>query len=802
MRSLWQDIRYGLKLLVKNPGFTAAAVFSLALGIGLNATMFCLVDRLILRPLPVDRPEQLVLIRINTEKGGRSTSLPYPEYLELRNQCKTLSGIVGSVRHGALLNNGEAIELLPAEVVTRNYFSVLGVRAHMGRIFQDGDENPTEPVAIISYRVWQSRFGGDPTIVGKSVELSRKPVTIIGIAPRGFGGTNRPAAVTDVWYPAEAWGSPLSGPNTEDFNLLGRGTAGVPLARIQAELDTIVRGLTPSNPTESKILGASVALEVREYLDRFGILGAMCLTLTGLILLIACVNVSNLLLARSQSRRKEIAVRLALGGSRFRLTRQLLTESLVLSLASALVGLLLTKGAAQALPALLPPMPMRVLPEFSPDARVVTFTMGLAFVTTLIFALIPALHASRLNLVPLLNESPSTRQGRRRHLSRSGLVVGQLCISLVLLTQSALLVKGFTRSLQADMGFEKKDMLVAQVVLGMYGYDESRAHAFFQSLQERLRALPGVKSVSLARRVPLSLSGGGRAQPVILPGKQNPSDIKCNIVDAGYFRTMGTALLRGRDFTAQDISSDARVIIINQTFARSFWPNTDPIGQVIRIGLAPRISAFTIIGIARDGPINRIGEIPEPYFYQPFTHGFGGELSVLVETAGDPGALAGPVRQSIHALDKIVSPFLINTLKEVIRQGLYDQEMLASFMGSFGLLGLILASFGLYGIVSYSVGQRTREIGLRMALGAQRRDALLLVLRQGLILALLGTAIGLPIALATGFLLGYELNGVSPADPTALGGTALLLVTVSLIASYIPARRATRVDPMIALRVQ
>ncbi len=802
MRSLWQDIRYGLKLMVKNPGFTAAAVFSLALGIGLNSTIFCLVNRTILQPLPVDRPEQLVLIRINTEKGGRSASLPYPEYLQLRNQCKTLSGIVGIARHGAFLDNGEAIEFLRAEVVTRNYFSALGVKAHVGRIFRDGDENPSEPVAIISYGLWQSRFAGDRDIVGKTIELSRRRVTIIGITPRDFGGTSRPAAVTDVWYPAEAWGSPLSGPNTEDFDLLGRVSAGVPLARVQAEVDTIVRGLTQSNPAAPKVLGASVALEAKEYLDKFGILGGICMAVTGLILLIACVNVSNLLLARSQARSKEIAVRLALGGSRSRLTRQLLTESLVLSLASALVGLLLTKWAIQALPALLPTMPMRVFPEISPDARVLAFTMVLAFITTLIFALIPALHASRLNLVTLLNESPSTGQGRRRHLSRSGLVVGQLCISLVLLTQSALLVKSFARSLQADVGFEKKNMLVVQIALGMYGYDENRAHAFYQSLQERVRALPGVKNVSLAKRVPLSLSGGGLNQPVSFPGEPNPRNIKFNTVDSGYFRTMGTGILRGRDFTAQDIGSIARVIIVNQTFARSFWPDAEPLGQVIRIGLPPRTDAFTVVGIAQDGPINKIGAIPEPYFYQPFVRGFSGELSVLVEIAGNPGALAGPVRKAIHSLDKDVSPYIINTLKEVIRQGLYDQEMLASFMGSFGLLGLILASFGLYGIVSYTVGQRTREIGLRMAMGAQRSDALLLILRQGLILALLGTAIGLPIALATGFYLGHELYQVSPADPVALGGTALLLVAVALFASYIPARRATRVDPMIALRRQ
>jgi len=314
--------------------------------------------------------------------------------------------------------------------------------------------------------------------------------------------------------------------------------------------------------------------------------------------------------------------------------------------------------------------------------------------------------------------------------------------------------------------------------------------------------LPGVRSVSLARRLPLSLSGGGISQPVSIPGEQNARNIKNNSVDAGFFQAMGISILRGRAFTPQDIDSRARVVIINQTFAGSVWPGADPVGQVLRIGIPPQTDAFTVIGIARDGPINRIGENPEPYFYQPLVRGFGGELSLLVETDGNPGVLAGPLRQAIHALDRSVSPFLINTLREVIRQGLYDQEMLASFMGAFGLLGLILASFGLYGIVSYTVSQRTREIGLRMALGAQRSDAVRLVLRQGLVLALLGAGIGLPLALSASYSLRGALYQVSPADPVALAGTALLLIAVALFASYIPARRAARVDPMVSLRQQ
>jgi putative ABC transport system permease protein len=802
MKGVWQDIRYGFKLLVKNPGYTAAAIFSLTIGIGLNSTIFCLVDRLILQPLPVERPDELVLIRMHTEKGGSLTSLPYPQYLELRNQSKTLSGIIGSARHIAILNNGEVSELLLSETVTRNYFSALGVKPHLGRVFRDGDKDATAAVAVISYGLWLRRFGGDPAIVGKEIELTRRQITVIGIAPKGFGGTDRPRAATDVWHPVEMFGTSAAGPRGEEFDLLGRTAAGISVGQAQAEVDAVVRRLTPSTLKADRITGVSVVSEAEDYFHRFGRLGPFLMAVTGLILLIACANVSNMLLARSQARRKEIAIRLALGGSRLRLTRQLLTEGLVLSLASAAVGWLLTRWGLQALPALLPPMPVRMLPDITLNARVLGFTIGLALLSTLIFALIPAFQASKLDLVPMLNESAGTEHGGRRYLGRSGLVVGQLCISLVLLTQSALMVKSFVRGLQSDVGFEKKNMLLAQFALGLYEYNENQAHAFYSTLQERTQALPGVKRVSFARRVPLSGSGGGLSQQVTLPGEQTPRDIRFNTVGPNYFETIGTRILKGRAFTPQDIAASAKVALVNQEFARRFWPDKEPLGQVIRIGQPPKTDAFTIVGMVQDGPIVHIGEDPAPYLYQPFVHGFGNEFTVMVETDRNPNALAAPFRQAVRATDKHVAPLLMGTLKGTIRQALYEQESMSSFMGAFGLLGLILASFGLYGIVSYTVSQRTREIGLRMALGAQRGDALRMVLRQGLTLALTGAALGLPLAMLVSHSLSSVLYQVSPADPVAVGGTVLLLVGVALFASYIPARRATKVDPIVALHHQ
>jgi predicted permease len=802
LADIWQDLRYGLRLLRKNPAFTAVAVFSLSLGIGLNSTVFCLVDRLILQPLPVDHPAELALIKIRTEKGGMSTSLPYPEYLELRDQCRSFSGIIGMQRHAAVLTGGKATELLPTLYVTRNYFTVLGVKAQLGRVFRDDDEDKAEPIVIISHGFWQRQFGGAPGIVGKAIELSNRSVTVIGIAPKGFGGIQRPATTTDVWYPAEGSGATLSGPRAEGFDLVGRVPAGTPLLRAQADADTVVRRLVRSNPAAERIVGAIVTSEAKDYSGRLGVLGVLLMAITGLILLIACVNVSNLLLARSQARRKEIAIRLAMGGSRLRLTRQLLTESLVLSLAAAAFGLLLTRWATQALPALLPPMPIRLFPEIRPDVRAVGFAVVLAFLTTLIFAIIPSLHASKFNLVPQLNEAPGIDKGGRRYPGRNALVVGQLCISLVLLTQSGLLMKSFVRSLQADVGFERKDMLLAQFALGIYAYDDNQSRAFYHSLLERLQALPGVKQVSLAKRVPLSLSGGGFSRSVFFPGDKTGQNIKSNIVGLNYFRTMGIRILRGRDLTAQDIGSSAKMVLVSEALARRYLPDGDALGQILHIGEPPQADGYTIIGVVKDGPVNRIGEAPEPYLYLPLVRGFAGELTLLVETAGDPGALANAFRQTVRTIDSGVSPFLVSTLKETLRQGLYDREMMVSFMGSFGLLGLMLASFGLYGIVSCTFSQRTREIGLRMALGAQSGDAMRMVLRHGLRLALLGTAIGIPIALLVSYSLAGALYQVSPADPTALAGTASLLVAVALLASYIPARRATMVDPIVALRHQ
>ncbi len=802
MYTLWHDIRHGAKLLAKNPGFTAAAIFSLALGIGLNSTIFCLVDSLILRPLPVDRPEELVFVRLKTEKGLQSSSLPYPDYMELKNQSSGLSGLIGTQHKGAMLSVGEASELISAEVVTGNYFTVLGVRPYLGRMFQEGDRDLAAPIAVISYGLWQRRFGGDRAIVGKAVELTKRQVTVIGIVSRGFGGARRPFTNTEVWYPAESVGATAAGPRAEDFELLGRLAAGVPIQRAQAEIDTIARRMAPSNPFADKIVGASLAYETKEYLSSFGKLGLFVMLITGLVLLIACVNVSNLLLARSQARRKEIAIRLALGGKRTRLMRQLLTESLVLSLAATAVGLVLTIWAIRALPAFLPALPMRLIPDVRPDAQVFGFAIGLALVTTLIFALVPALHASKLSLVPLLNESAGSGQGGRRYIGRNALVVGQLALSIVLLTQSGLLVKSLVRGLQSDVGFEKKNMLVAQFALGIYAYDDSQAKVFYDTLTERLRALPGVKQVTLTRRVPLSLFGGGVAQQVAIPGEKTLQMIKYNSVGLGYFRTIGTPILKGRDFSPQDFVPPAKVALVNQTFAQRFWPGQDPTGQIIRIGDPSKPDSVTVIGIAKDGPINRIGETPEPYMYLPRVAGFAGELTLLVETSGNPKTLAGPLLSIVRGIDRNVAPFILSTLKDVIRQGLFDREMLADFMGCFGLLGLILASFGLYGIISYTVSQRTREIGLRMAIGACRGDALRMVLRKGLTLAVIGTAAGLPIAVMVSYLLQSAFYEVSPADPTAVGGTALLLIGVALLASYIPARRATRVDPMIALRDQ
>ncbi len=790
------DLRFALRQLRKNPGFTALAVVSLALGIGLNSTVFSALDAAFLRPMTFQDPDTIIRIE--------APAFSYPDYADLRGQCQTLAGVVAVSRHAAILRRQEDSETLPNEVVSPNYFSVLRVGAAVGRVFSENDPQlRSEPLVVLSYGLWRSRFGGDPAIVGRSLMLNGQSYSVLGVAQKGYCGVNRfPKA--ELWLCAERDPTLQQLRTYRDFALLGRRAPTASAAQVQSEVEGIVGRLGLKDAATGRPERVLVFSEAESTMDHGGKLAILVMGCVGLVLLVACANVSSMLLARNEERQREIAVRLALGASRWRLLQQLLVEGLWLAVLGAGVGLLLTTWARGGLLALVPANFLQFAPELRVDHRVFGLTVALAFLTTLASGLAPAWRAGRVDCATVL-KGGTTPLGRgwRRLGGRNALVVGQLAVSVVFLVTAGLLVRGFLRGLALDLGFEKKDMLQVLIAPEMGG---AEAQPYFSQLMDRVAALPGVKQASVALRAPLSLSGGGATQKVFLPGDDASGNaegrvVGFNIVEANFFKTLGVRLAQGRFFDPRDDASSARVAIISEAMARRYWPGQDPLGQSIRVG-SPQSPPTEIVGIARDVVRNQIGEVAEPFIYLPFRQHTWGEMTLLVETRGDPGAVLGLVRQEMRRLNASIVPVFVDTQKQLIRTALFPQWATAWLLGGLGSLAFALAVAGLYGVISYSVAQRTREIGIRTALGARPADTVRLILRQGVSLALIGVGIGLPVAFALGRVLQALLLGLSPADPATFLGASLLVIGVAALAGYLPARRAAKVDPMVALRAE
>ncbi len=799
MRTFLQDLRYGIRLLLKSPGFTAVAVASLALGIGVNSAVFSVVDGMFLRPLAVEKPEQLVWIYSRTpESRGLSTS--YVEYLDLRDQSDVFSGLVAQSRRGSMLRVNDETEMVLTTVVSANYFSALGVGAALGRTFSpELDSSPEkEPVVILSHSLWQRRFGSDSQMVGKSIQLGDRNCTVVGVMPRSFRGLERIVS-TEIWMPATSWVALLPGNRSElerrevrVFNVLGRLRTGATPEQAQAQLDTIARRLEQSYPATNKGRRLSAVPEARLAADRFRS-SILLLSIVSLVLLIACANVATLLLAQGESRRREIGVRLALGAGRLRLLRQLLTESLLLSLLGGALGLLLASWLLDLAPALLPPGPLRI--EVRLDQRVGIFTLAASLVTALLFGLAPALQASKTDVAPVLKGEAPGRRSPRLSLWNV-LSVGQIALATVLVSGSGLLLRSFLYSQSIDPGFDtRKNMLV--VMLGT----PQRARALFQELGERVAALPGVTRITYARRLLLAGLGGGATRNVSIPGIELPGgrdaiEIKYNQVADNYFATMGTRLVRGRGIDRRDGPDSLKVVLINEAMVRQFWPTEDPIGRWLRVG---RVE-YQIVGIVEDGRIIHVHDAPEPFLYFSYAQMPSGEGTLLVETAGDPALLADAVKREMRSVDPKIAIFSMMTMKQHMAMALYTDWIPAAISAGLALLGMLLAAIGLYGVMSYAVNRRTHEFGVRLAMGAERRDVLSLVMRQGLKLALVGVPIGLAGAWAAGRAMSSFIFGVSPGDPLTLAASSVLVVAVALLATQGPARRATKVDPLVALR--
>jgi len=809
MHTLLKDVRYGIRMLARTPGFTLVAVLSLALGIGANTTVFSLLDAVRLRSLPIPNPEQIVDIA-TTEAGGEPHSdFSYPLYAGWRDHSKALSGMVAYTDINLGLAAGDQTERIRGEFVSANYFSVLGVQPVLGSAFAPDDERPGAPrAAVISYSLWNRRLAGEPSALQKTITLNGRTFSVMGVAPRGFSGLLRGLS-TDVWvtlpHRADFEDNPklLSTPTQSWLSLAGRLNPGVTIQQAQTELTSLLPGVS-QEARESGNWGAvlrPIAGGNDFYVAELSRPVTMLLIAVALILAIACANVASLLLSRARARGKEIGVRLALGASRWRIVRQLLTESMLLAIIGGAFGLLLavwTSGLASGLQT-------RVAGELaldvSPNLRVLLFTSIVSVLTVLLFGVAPALSASRLDLVPILKDSTTTtRTFRRRPSLHSFVVVTQVTLSLILLAGAGLFLRSLWKLQSIDKGFKGDNVVAMSLNMELQGYDDKRGASFYASALENLPTVPGVQSMSLASALPVSAGGSRMSGPAnrTKPALNEPFSIDVISVGPRFFETTELPLLRGRDFRSLDTDKSAKVIVINETMARKFWPETDALGQSFSDGN----ETYEVIGVARDTKYRNLREAPRTTMYQPLAQSYRRSMNLLARTYGDPTKIVPAIQARLHQLEPAITIFNVRTLSEHVGRSLYVERMESMLLAFFGLLALALTAVGIYGVVAYSVAQRTREVGIRMALGAQRRDVLKLILRQGLTLVAWGIAFGLVGCYWLSRLVSSQLYGVSPNDPATLATVAAVLVAVTLLASYLPARRATKVDPLVALRYE
>ncbi len=781
------DLRHALRQLAKTPGFTILAVLSLAVGIGINTTIFSAMDAAFLRPLPVKDPDEIVKFE--------RPMLSLMEYAQVRAELTSLPALLASTRRNLLLTGQEQTELVAGRAVSSNYFTTLGVAAAQGRLFSERSADLANPIVVMSDALWQRRFGSDPKLVGRSIALNGLPVTVVGIAPRGFTGEER-LPPTDLWYPIQSRPRDFA-PTQRVFLLTGRLREGLTPEQARVEAATIFARPEWQDLGVNR-LGERVRLvsEQESRMDHGGRLTYLMGPVVGLVLLVACANVSCLLLGRYEERRREIAVRLALGAGRWRVMRYLLAEALLLSFVGGALGLLFTSWGLGVVPTILPPMLASWAPEMSIDGRVLGLTAGLSVVATLAFGLVPAWRASRVDVSTML-KSDSVHLGKTP--SRNVLVVVQVMVAVVFLGIAALFVRGFLAGAGRDLGFTERNILFTYLV------PERRMPRELSSVLDEVRqtvaALPGVRSVTLASSVV-----GGRPIPLLTPEDQKAGNaagrpLPCNLVDPGYFATLGIPLLQGRDFTTHDNEAGGRVAIVSESMAKRLWPGERAVGQTLFAGrgeLQPR----EVVGVVRDVADLSERQTTDPLYYLPMRQERFGDLILIVKTKTAPAEFAGPVRAALKRMDASLSTFLFDTIGGRLRVVLLPQWFAAWLGGVLGGLAFVLAISGLYGVVSYAVSRRTREIGIRIALGAAPRDAVWLVLRQGALLALIGVGLGLPLAVGVGVVARNGLYGISATDPVALAGAALLVVAVAALASWIPARRAAGVNPVEALRAE
>jgi putative ABC transport system permease protein len=822
METLWQDLRYGSRMLMKNPGFTAVAVLTLALGIGANSSIFSLINAVLLRPLPFNEPDRLVMVW-ERRASSNDANLPISghEFVAWKEQTRSFENLAIFTGDGFNLTGAGDPTAIAALRVSADFFSVLDVTALLGRTFSAGEDQVGDnPIVVLNAGLWKRRFGSDPEIVGKTITLSDQKYTVIGVMQRRCVGAWLNSD-PDVWLPIDLPGEARR-VGKHGNNVIGRLKPDVTLDQAQADLAQVAGQLEQRYPRENT--GHNVKVNSL-YQDTVGSVRpalVMLLGAVGFVLLIACANVANLLLTRAAARQKEIAIRTALGARRLRLVRQMLTESCLLALMGGGVGVLLALWIIDLLPKIKAVNIPRI-DQIGIDGRVLAVTIGLSLLTGIMTGVAPALRSSRPNLNQTLNDGTRTSASGGRRRIGSALVVLEVALALVLLVGGGLMLKSFVRLVNVDPGFDPHHVLRLDLALPDPRYAQPQQQMrFYEELMERIKVLPGVETVGATTQTPLSPGDNwGRfsieGRPAPAPGQEPAAAMRS--VSSDYFRAMKVPLLRGRFFT----EADARIalpvmrwfdqqpypqhyndpqpvptIIINETMARMFFPNEEPLGQRIRIIASPWLTVVGVVGDIRHSGLN---SKPNPEMYLSDLQEPQSSMAVMVRTSGDPLTLAAAVREQVTALDQD-QPMTVTTMDQIFSNSVGGQRFNALLLSIFGALALGLAVIGVFGVINYSVAQRTHEIGVRIALGAKRRDIFKLVVGQGMVLALLGVAIGLGGAFALTRLISGLLFGVSPTDSATFAVVSLLLAGVALVASYIPARRAMNVDPMVALRYE
>jgi predicted permease len=822
IEELAQDLRFAFRMMRRNPGFTAVAIVSLALGIGANTAIFSLLNAILLRPLPVRNPEQLV--QLDRWFGNQENSyFPYPHFKRFEQRNHTLSGMFAVAGWGRIgLSYGGQSELANAELVSGNYYPVLGVNPLLGRLLTPEDDRPDNAITVISYGYWQRRFGGDRSVVGSTVRLNGKPFTIVGVTPAEFfgvtvGGSN------DITVPLRSNDRPGSGASLWDqpfstwLLIMGRLKPGITKEQAQGELNAICRQfqteVIKQAPPEDLLSAERWAREVRMELlpATNGIKGnlhgfvrplTILMLVVGIVLLIACANLANLLLARAAARQKEIAVRLAIGAARSRLIRQLLTESLLLSVMSGAVGVLLASFGARAL---LTMMTSGKPLDLSPDLRILIFTVTVSITTGIVFGVAPALRATRLSLSPALKESSGMRVSRR--MVDRILVAGQVALSLVLLAGAGLFVRTLQNLWNVNAGYNRENVLMFSTDPHHAGHSGSSMAAIYRELLSKTETIPGARSVSLSVVRPIDDEAYFVGSIRSIEGHALPEDrrirVATNYVGPEYFATLNTPIILGREFGPQDNEKSPKVAIISETFARMTFHNQNPIGKRIGENSDKPTEDFEIVGVARDVRYGDLKDLPRSVLYMPFFQHVGDYSATFeIRYAGTVSALLGQVMTTIQSVDRNLPIFRVKTLEVQARESLSRERLIAMLSSFFGMLALGLASIGLYGLMAYSVTRRTNEIGIRMALGARRTQVVWLVLRETTVLVAIGLTIGVPAAMGVTRLISGMLYGVKPTDPATYAFATSILLIVAGFASYLPAKRASRVDPMEALRYE